>query len=489
MKSTINIFFNLLLLSFLSVILLFSACKKEDDFIDDSSAKLSFSADSLLFDTVFTTLGSVTKQIKIYNTNNKSIRISSIKLGNGQNSMFRINIDGNPSYQLDNVEIAANDSMYIFVKLTINPNNQNNPLIVTDSIIFTTNGNIQDVNLVAWGQDAYYHVPNKKIIFSDGSFLQYSFAGCNLPWPNDKPHVIYGYCVVDSDSTLIIQEGTKIHLAPNAVLWVLDQATLKVNGTLNNKVFFQGSRLDSYYKNLPGQWGKIWLSRLSKDNEINYAVIKNGSIGIQVDTVANLNPTLKLDNTIIENMSVAGIFAQGSKIVATNAVITNCGQYAVVLSIGGYYEFLHSTIGNYWDYNLRQTPSLVLNNYYKDLNEVVHYRPLLKAYFGNCIIYGNNEEEILLDGNPNSTFNFEFDHCLLKTKNNSSNINNYKNCLINQNPQFKNTEINNLNLMQNSPSIANGSVNIGILVPLDLNGNIRPQIPSLGAYEFVPSIP
>jgi hypothetical protein len=269
MKSTINIFFNLLLLSFLSVILLFSACKKEDDFIDDSSAKLSFSADSLLFDTVFTTLGSVTKQIKIYNTNNKSIRISSIKLGNGQNSMFRINIDGNPSYQLDNVEIAANDSMYIFVKLTINPNNQNNPLIVTDSIIFTTNGNIQDVNLVAWGQDAYYHVPNKKIIFSDGSFLQYSFAGCNLPWPNDKPHVIYGYCVVDSDSTLIIQEGTKIHLAPNAVLWVLDQATLKVNGTLNNKVFFQGSRLDSYYKNLPGQWGKIWLSRLSKDNEIN----------------------------------------------------------------------------------------------------------------------------------------------------------------------------------------------------------------------------
>jgi hypothetical protein len=222
---------------------------------------------------------------------------------------------------------------------------------------------------------------------------------------------------------------------------------------------------------------------------INYAVIKNGSIGIQVDTVANLNPTLKLDNTIIENMSVAGIFAQGSKIVATNAVITNCGQYAVVLSIGGYYEFLHSTIGNYWDYNLRQTPSLVLNNYYKDLNEVVHYRPLLKAYFGNCIIYGNNEEEILLDGNPNSTFNFEFDHCLLKTKNNSSNINNYKNCLINQNPQFKNTEINNLNLMQNSPSIANGSVNIGILVPLDLNGNIRPQIPSIGAYEFVPSIP
>lgn len=478
------------ILSFLLFIIVFSSCRKDEDFIEDPSAKLAFSTDSLLFDTVFTTLGSVTKQIKIYNQNDKSIRIKSIRLANGINSMFRINVDGVPDYQFSNVEIAANDSMYIFVKVTVNPNNQNNPLIVTDSIVFETNANIQDVKLIAWGQDAYYHVPNKKLTFTDGSFITYSFAGCKAPWATDKPHVVFGLCVVDSDSTLIIPEGCKIHMAPDAILWVLDKASLKINGSLNNKVKIQGCRNDQHYKDLPGQWGKIWLSRASVNNEINFAVIRNGSIGIQIDTNVNANPTLKLENTIIENMSVAGIFAQGAKLKVVNSVISNCGQYAVVLSIGGNYEFYHTTIGNYWDYNFRQTPSLVLNNYYKYTEngiEKISLRPLEKAFFGNCIIYGNYEKEIGLDKNTNATFNFEFDHCLLKTELNTSNTVNYKSCLVNQNPLFKNTDLNDLHLMDNSPAKFSGNSSFGMLFPVDLDGVTRSGNPSIGAYEYVVS--
>lgn len=486
MKSYLIKALQLFITPLILIFIFFSSCNKDEEFVTDPSSKLAFSTDSLLFDTVFTTLGSVTKRIMIYNRNDKSIKISSIRLGNGQNSMFRINVDGIPTYQIENVEIAAKDSMYIFVKVTVNPNNQSNPLIVTDSIIFITNGNIQDVNLIAWGQDAYYHVPDKKITFSNGSFLAYSIADCSLPWPSDKPHVIFGYCVVDSASTLIIQQGSKIHFAPDAVLWVYKDGTLKVNGSQNNRVKFQGCRFDSHYKDLPGQWGKIWLSAGSKDNEINYAIIRNGGIGIQVDTNVNANPTLKLDNTIIENMSVAGIYAQGAKIFTTNSIITNCGQYGVILSIGGYYEFLHSTIGNYWNYNYRQTPSLVLNNYYEDINEVIHTRPLTKAFFGNCIIYGNNEKEILLDKNSNNTFNFEFDHCLMKTELNINDINYYKNCIKNQNPLFADIEVNNLNLLQNSPAIGNGNPVIGALVPVDINGINRPFNPSIGALEYNP---
>ncbi len=470
-------------LTLLILFFLFSSCRKEDDFITDSSAKLSFSADSVLFDTVFTTLGSVTKRLMIYNQNNQSIKISSIRLALGSASMFRINVDGTPSLQIIDVEIAANDSMFIFVKVTVNPLNNDNPLIVNDDIIFETNGNIQKVNLTAWGQDAYYHVPDHTITFSDGSSLLYSFAGCRNPWPNNKPHVIYGYCVVDSDSTLVIPAGTKIYLAPKAVLWVYEGGTLKVNGSLYNEVKFQGSRLDMPYRDTPGQWGKIWLSAGSKDNEINYAIIRNGSIGLQVDTVVNANPTLKLSNTIIENMSVSGIYAQGANIKANNTVVANCGQYGIVLSIGGNYEFLHCTIGNYWNYNLRKTPSVVLSNYYEDANDVIHLRPLENAYFGNCIIYGNNEEELLLDKKANATFNFKFDHCLIRTILNTSNAANYVQCKINQDPLFENTAVNNLELKSGSPAIGSGSPTIGALVPVDLNGNTRATNPNMGAFE------
>ncbi len=475
------------LIPFILLSFIIFSCNKEDDYITSADVKLRFSCDTLLFDTVFTTLGSVTKQIMVYNPYDKPVNISSIRLGGGMQSMFRITIDGVQSVDKYNTEIAAKDSLYIFVKVTINPNNQSNPLIVNDSIIFTVNGNIQKLQLVAWGQDAYYHVPNKKIIFDDGSYLSYGYAGCNLPWANDKPHVVYGYCVVDTDSTLIIPAGTKVHFAPNAVLWIYDGGTLNVQGNILNKVVFQGSRLDSYYRNLPGQWGKIWLSAGSKDNSINYAVIRNGGIGIQVDTVVNNNPTLTIENTIIENMSVAGIFAQGAKIKAKNIVVANCGQYALVLSIGGDYEFLHSTFANYWKYSYRNTPSIVLNNYYKDYNQIIHTRPLINAYFGNCILYGSNEEELLLDKNTNALFNFKFDHCLIRTKLNTNDVNYYSSCIINSNPQFTDIENNNYKLKANSPAKSTGNQSVTALVPFDIEGVLRPSPASLGAYEFVAS--
>jgi hypothetical protein len=477
--------FNYSAIVLISIIFAFSSCRKDESFATDPSAKLSFSADSVLFDTVFTTLGSITKRLMVYNKNDKSIKITSILVAGGSASMFRINVDGTPALQVNNVEIAANDSMFIFIKVTVNPNNQNNPLIVGDDIVFITNGNYQKVSLTAWGQDAYYHVNDHVILhfFSDGSPLYYSYARCNTPWSNNKPHVIFGNCIVDSDSTLVIPAGTNVYLAPNAILWVYEGGSLKVNGNLNNPVKFQGSRLDMEYRDRPGQWGKIWLSSGSKDNEINYAIIRNGKVGIQVDTVVNSNPTLKIDNSIIENMSIAGIFAQGSKIRATNCIVSNCGQHAVILSIGGDYEFLHSTIGNYWNDTYRSTPSLILSNYYIDEHEVIQLRPLVNAHFGNCIIYGNNEEEFLLDKNAGAAFNFKFEYCLLKTALSTTNATNYDHCKVNMDPLFTNTELNDYSLLTNSPAIGCGSPSIGVLVPFDLKGKARAFNPNMGALE------
>ena len=136
--------------------LIFSSCKKKDDFITDPSFKLDFSTDSIVFDTVFTTVGSITKQLKVYNNNKQNVKISSIQLSGGNSSNYRINIDGSPTTSLTDVEIAGNDSLYIFIKVIIDPNDENSPFVVDDKIVFITNGNKQDIDLVAWGQNAYY---------------------------------------------------------------------------------------------------------------------------------------------------------------------------------------------------------------------------------------------------------------------------------------------------------------------------------------------
>lgn len=466
----------------LTVILITGSCKK-DVLITDTNAKLRLSADTILFDTVFTTIGSTTLQLKAYNDYDQPIQVTNIQLAGGKNSNFRINIDGVPTTEIQDIEIPANDSIYIFIKVTVDPNNSNSPLVINDSILFNTNGNLQKVQLVAWGQDAYYHTPNLPI---DKPW--YSVIDRNSIWTNDKPHVIYGYAVVDSASTLTIQEGSKIHFHKNGVLWVYKGGTLKVEGKPSNEVVFQGDRMEQYYKEIPGQWRAIWLSSGSINNTIDYAIIKNGTIGIQADTLGSplTQPTLKLTNTIIRNMSTAGVLGQGTWIEAYNCVISNCGQYAVALNIGGFYDFKHCTIGNYWNFSTRQTSSVFLNNYYQDSYNNYHIRELYQATFANCIIHGSIAEEIQLDSFPNiGKFNYKFDHCLLKTETKTSNTTHFINCLINSSPGFINAYEHNFELSAGSASINQGSVAVGAAVRLDILGHDRTIdiAPDLGAYE------
>ncbi len=463
------------------------SCRKEENIISDGSAKLEFSADSILFDTVFTTVGSSTRQFRIYNRHNKPIKISSLKLAGGATSYFRMNVDGVSMISTGNLIIPKKDSIYVFVEVTVDPTNQNNPLVIRDSIVFEVNGNVQDVKLEAWGQDAYYHVPDKYIVFTDGSAVGYSILKCNDTWTNDKPHVIYGYAVVDSACTLTMLPGTRVHLHNKAVLWVYKDGTLKINGSHASRVTIQGDRLEKEYQDYPGQWGYIWLSQGSKNNVIDWAIIKNGTIGIRADTLGNSpNPTLLMSNTHIKTMSIAGLYGQGTYIRAHNCVIGNCGEYTAALSIGGKYVFNHCTFANYWDEGTvnRQTPQLLLNNYYKDINNVTHIRDLDSAYFGNCIVYGDINDEIALDSNSTSgKFNFKFENCLLRTTLGTGNLNHYKSVILNQDPMFLDIDVNFFKIKSGSAGENKGSTAIGALFPFDVDNKPRSSPPDLGAYE------
>ena len=463
----------------LMAIFLLSSCKKDDVFNEDAGFRLEFSSDTVYFDTVFTTIGSVTKQLKVFNRSDKAVKISRIFLPTSTQSNYRINVDGIANTSFENVVIEANDSMYIFVEVTIDPNSTTSPMIVTDSIVFQLNGIEQDIDLVAYGRDAYFHVPTH-------SATQYlpAYSLASGTWANDKPHVIYGYMVIDTDSTLTIPAGTEVYLHNASNIWVYDGGCLKVNGTLGNEVIFRSDRLDAAYKDMPGQWGRIWCSAGSIDNEVNYAIIENGTIGLHADTVgASSNPTLTVKNTIINNMSIAGIYAQGSHVEAENCLIYNCGYYGIALTLGGEYDFRHVTVANFWD-GSRETPSIVINNYYEDINSNIQSRDLTKAYFGNCILWGNNTEELVLDESTAALFNYTFENCLIKTEL-SVTTPNFTSCIKNNDPLFVNDSIEDFTLQVGSPAVNFGSAAITGSIGFDLAGNTRNQgtAPDLGSYE------
>ncbi|MBI9037536.1 MAG: hypothetical protein JEY97_05325 [Bacteroidales bacterium] len=473
-------------LSFIIVIgLIFSSCRKDDEINTSPSVTLGFSTDTVIFDTVFSTIGSITKQLKIYNHDNQKIKISSIALASGNSSQYMLNIDGIAATSVADIEIDGDDSLYIFVRVTVNPGDVNSPFVVQDSIVFQTNGNIQDVDLVAWGQDAYYinadtyvkGLPPYKIVAHEFS---------DTTWDAQKPYLIYGYAVVDSNAVLNINAGAKIHFHDGSGLWVYKGGSIKVNGTENYPVIFQGDRLEEDYSQLPGQWDRIWLNESSKDNVFNYAIIKNGFIGIQAETMQQyMGNQLILNNTIIENMSGMGLFTRYYKITATNDVIANCGIYDIALTLGGDYNFKQCTFANFWRYSIRQTPSLIINNYYLDSADVPHTFDMF-TYFGNCILYGSNEEEIVIDSKEAEDFNYLFENTLLKTTLDIEDTDHYMSCLKNLDPLFKDYQSNNYELDTLSPAIDAGNINIAESVPFDIKGESRQQSPDLGAYEFVP---
>lgn len=485
MPKLLKYFLSLLLLCY--IYFSFTGCKK-DKLLTDPNAKLNFSADSVLFDTVFTQAGSTTRQLHVINNHSQKIKISSIYLQGGNSSVFIVNVDGQKGKTFSDIEIAAHDSMYIFIQVYINPTAQNNPFVIDDAIIFEVNGNTQTVVLEAWGQNAYYHYPTNAIKFKDGSYLPYSTISAatntTITWPSDKPHVIYGWCVIDSAQTLIIPAGTKIYFYQNAGMWAYRYGTLKVQGQKGNEVVFQGYRREPDYADEPGQWDRIWINEGSINNEIDYAIIKNGYIGVQADLLTdnyNADPRrLRITNTKIYNMKKWGLYSLGYNIYGGNNIIANCKEMCVNLLLGGNYKFIHCTFANFWSKDSRDQPCININNYSD--NTVF---PLDTCYFGNSIIEGSMGTELKLDLKY-SDMNFQpkhsFNYCCIKMG--ATSDSHFTNCKFGQSVNFVNTGSYDFSVTDgNSPNINFSNATDANLFPMDINGTNRLTNPDAGAYK------
>ena len=461
------------LISILIISIIFISCKK-NEFETSPNFQLKFSTDSIIFDTIFSGIGSTTKHFKVYNPSSKDVEISQIYLAKGDQSKYRLNIDGKASNFESKISLKAKDSMYLFVEVNINTNQD--ALLEQDSIVFKTNGNLQDIKLLAWGQDV--HLINGQTIKSTN-------------WTSDKPYLVYNSMLIDTNQVLRIDAGTKIYFHRGSRMYVA--GTLEVNGTFEKPVIMQGDRLEQMYSDVPGQWEGIWLMNGSKHNTFQWSEIKNAIIGIQVDTLADGNvPTLSIHDTKIEHMSYAGIYAQGTTIFATNCLISDCGYYNLALTIGGSYDFYHCTLANYWQNSFRNTPSLIINNYYSYQNQVI-IRDIVHAGFYNCIIYGDRENEVFIEAvTVSGAINYEFDHCLLKyTTDSKIDINKLNNCVENKNPLFVDKNKYNFNIDTLSPAIDKGlRSNIDKFTEFlnfDLNNKSRTGdvAPDIGAYEWI----
>jgi hypothetical protein len=468
---------------------LLPSCQKETF----SDGALAFSADTVIFDTVFTTIGSVTKQFKVYNRSTDRVLISDIALAGGTQSKYRINVDGRSGVNIKDVEIEGNDSIFVFVEVTLDPNNAANPMMVTDSVVFVTNGVMQDVDLAACGWDAIFQYPTDYL----PGLGSYSVIDCNTVWNSTKPIVIYGWAVVDSLCTLTITEGTNIFIHKYSGMLVYRGGTLHVHGTKDLPVTFASDRIDEFYRDQAGEWDRILFYEGSVGNTIDHAIIKNGSIGIQVnDPYANsvsASPQVLITNTQVHNMSAVGLLCYGANVSGYNNVFGNAGQHSMALVFGGKYNFKHCTLGNSWSTGNRQSPLLLINNWFEYEDGLVG-NALSEAYFGNCIIWGSNTTEVSLDPVAGFTFSPKFDRCLIRADEEELDMTDplkFANTVLNEDPEFVDpVEEQDFSLDTLSPAKDRADILITNSLPElfnDLLGNPRfnDAAPDLGAIERV----
>lgn len=518
---------NFIFILFTGLIVSLTSCRNDFEF-ENSTGNLQFSRDTVYLDTVFANIGSSTYTLKVYNKSDNDIKIPTIQFARGETSKYRMTVDGmtgtnNKSF--NNVELLANDSLYIFIETTAAITDANpTDFLYTDQILFDAGTNLQKVELVTLIQDAYFIFPKRNegvydlVDFGfdeEGNTTQvrgrnleenHPDNGNEYEWGNEKPYVVYGFAAVPANKTLNVNAGARIHFHADSGIIVQEGGTLKINGLpsttgdLENEVIFEGDRLEPLYADVPGQWGFIYLRQGSKNHTVKHLTLKNATVGLYVEN--NFENPMTIENTQIYNCSAVGILARFARIDGFNIVInaTSRGIGALACTYGGSYNFTHCTFNN--ESNSSSQFAVIIDNYFLDANEQPVAFDLSEANFNNCIIYGPNSWQLSLSKNDTKLFNYKFNNCLIKfnpTNNQFTNnplyqfatdTEHYEGNLIaktfsESKPDFLDAPNNKLNI--GFDSAAKGTANFSFssgLFASDILGSPRTNPSDIGAYNF-----
>ena len=465
----------------------------EENVSYDESLELTFSCDTLLFDTLFAEQQSATGRFMIYNRNKNALNIASIRMAGGKSSHFRFNVDGHIAGRgetLEDITIKGRDSLFVFVEMTP-PTIDNQPYIILfDSLIFECNNRIKDVKLMAVGSDA--------------RLLRSKVYTSNVTLDSLRPNLVFDYIYVAEGAKLTITEGTKLYMHGGANIIV--DGELECRGTFEHPIVIRGDRFDCIndvdqtpYNQMPNQWGGIYLQNSQSHHVIENTHIYSAGVGVLLVGANRSEPTLELRNSVVHNSGAYGVYAQQGNLVVENSEISNCGE-SCIAQLGGTLRMAHVTVANYYRYASRKNASVRILNYVTQ-NGVRLTFPVTSAVIENSIIFGGNREELELgqDTTSSSDYNVLITNTLIKGKKletsnfvdchwaKSQNIRNASDTV------FINTSINNIaetgyfNFRLDSLSHARNlaSIAVSTLYPLDLDGKDRnlDSNPDLGAYE------
>lgn len=386
----------------LIILLALTACMKDDAYIVSPTAELTFSTDTVSLDTVIAGQGSNTYTFEVYNKQNKAIRIARVWLENGVTSDFKVNVDGEAltAGEANDLEIAAKDSIRVFLFVKTKDLDKDQPQATSDKLYFQTEGGfVGAVILNAFGQSVT--TLKGKVITRD-TILS-----------SRRPYQIYDSLVIAKDATLSVSPGVRFYFHPGAQLIV--HGKLLARGTLSSPIIMRGDRLGNMfsqqaYDNIPGQWGGVVFTQESFNNEMDYVDIHSGNFGIRCDSSAVSQLKLKLTNSIVHNTKGDGIFAKVCNLKINNCQLTNAGGNCLTL-LGGSYDFVHCTIGNFYMFAGGRGVALSFANAEGDAR-----LPLERLDFINCILTGYGADEILGSKSKrydNDPFNFSFRNCLI----------------------------------------------------------------------------
>ena len=442
----------------------------EDGYTSSPGDRPSFSVDTLYMGTVITTDVSTTHRFTVRNPHSKGLIVSDIRVVGENADLFRLNVDGLSGTTFSNVEIRANDSIYVFVSCTLPENNVNTPVDVTADISFVTNGVTDKVALLATGRDVtrlYGHV-----VESDTQFVA------------EKPYQIFDSLVVAPDVTLTLPAGTSLMFHDKAYLRIY--GTLISEGTVDNPVEMRGDRTGDVISGITfdlmaGQWHGVDFMPGSKGNRLSHTNVRNTVQGVIV-----VDSQLELVNSRLRNSQYRALTAQGSDITAIGCEFAEA-PYGTVFLLGGESIFDHCTFPNYYLFSAIYEPSLTLAH----LNETSKVEgfdgPFTRATITNSILYGLGSD--IAPGDLTDTEVF-ISNCLFKSA--GSDDEHFIDCLWDADPLYytvREDYIFDYRLKPESPAIGAGNASLSNhpAASTDAYGLNRGQSPDIGAYVYVAS--
>lgn len=363
-----------------------TACTDNDSFTVSTGARLSFSEDTIRFDTLFSTVPSATQTFWVRNESSDGIRILTARLERNNQSGYRVNVDGT---YLDPVgsdfEVRKGDSILVFVEVTTRENRLEEPQLVEDNLIFTLESGVeQRVNLRTYSWDAQKLTD---LVIRQDTVIE-----------SLVPIIVYGQGIrVEQGATLTLR---------NTEFYFHDGAGIDALGNvMAEKCLFRGDRLDRMFSYLPydrvsGQWRGINLSSSDGYNLFTDCEIRNA-----VDAVVCDSTTLYLYNTVVHNSSGEGLSARHSTVVVDYCQFSNTFGDCLGL-FGCEASIQHSTLAQFYPFSANRGFAL----------HFVNTELPMALVCTNTLVTGYADDVVLGEvADTTVVFDYRFADCLLRT--------------------------------------------------------------------------